>query len=69
MLIIKTMDTFSVKIRAWREMTKLSQKEFAGRADVHVNTVMRVESGKNVTIFQLSKIAKAIGMTLAELVA
>ena len=50
-------------------MTKLSQKEFAGRADVHVNTVMRVESGKNVTIFQLSKIAKAIGMTLAELVA
>ena len=63
------MNTFPEKIKTWREMARLTQKEYAARADVHVNTVIRVEAGKNVTVFQLKKMAEAMGMTLAELVA
>ena len=63
------MDTYAKKIKTWREMAQLTQRQFAERADVHLNTVIRVEGGKNVTVQQLAKFAKVMGMSLSELVA
>ena len=63
------METYSKKIKEYRELTKVSQKDLAKRAGIHFNTLARVEKGEGVNIEQLKKIADAMGMALADLVA
>lgn len=63
------MSKYPEKIRAYRELTRITQKELAERAGVHFNTLARVEKGEGVNVFQLEKIAKAMGMSLSDLVA
>jgi DNA-binding XRE family transcriptional regulator len=59
----------SNKIKQAREKLGLSQEKLARLADVSNNTIINIEAGKqtNPTIETLSKIAKAIGVPVGEL--
>jgi len=57
------------KIRAFRELTRITQKQLAEKAGVHFNTLARVEKGEGVNVDLLEKIAQAMGMSLSDLVA
>lgn len=59
----------STKIRQLRENKGLSQEKLARLADVSNNTIVNIESGKqtNPTIETVSKIAKALDVTIEEL--
>ena len=59
----------STKIKQLREKKELSQEKLARLADVSNNTIVNIESGKqtNPTIETVSKIAKALDVTIEEL--
>lgn len=59
----------STKIKQLREKKGLSQEKLARLADVSNNTIVNIESGKqtNPTIETVSKIAKALDVTIEEL--
>lgn len=59
----------SIKIKHLREKKGLSQERLARLADVSNNTVINIESGKqkNPTVDTISKIAKALGVSIEEL--
>jgi transcriptional regulator with XRE-family HTH domain len=59
----------STKIKHLREKKGLSQEKLARIADVSNNTIVNIESGKqkNPTIETVSKIAKALGVAIEEL--
>lgn len=63
------MTKYAEKIRAYRELTRMSQKRLAEKAGVHFNTLARVERGEGVNVEQLTKIAQAMDMSLSDLVA
>lgn len=46
----------------------MSQKRLAEKAGVHFNTLARVEKGEGVNVEQLEKIARAMDMSLSDLV-
>ncbi|MBU4346701.1 MAG: helix-turn-helix domain-containing protein [Candidatus Omnitrophica bacterium] len=58
------------KIRELRKNRKLSQEKLARLADVSYNTIVKIESGesKNPTIRTMAGIAKALDISLDELV-
>ena len=58
------------KIRELRKKKKISQEKLARLADVSYNTIVKIESGesKNPTILTMSGIAKALGISIDELV-
>jgi len=58
------------KIRELRKDRKLSQEKLARLADVSYNTIVKIESGesKNPTIRTMAGIAKALDISLDELV-
>ena len=60
----------STKIKHLREKKGLSQEKLARIADVSNNTIVNIESGKqkNPTIETVSKIAKAFGVAIEELI-
>ena len=60
----------STKIKHLREKKGLSQEKLARIADVSNNTIVNIESGKqkNPTIETVSKIAKALGVAIEELI-
>lgn len=59
----------STKIKQLREKKGLSQEKLARLADVSNNTIVNIESGKqtNPTIETVSKIAKALDVSIEEL--
>jgi len=59
----------STKIKQLREKKGLSQEKLARLANVSNNTMVNIESGKqtNPTIETVSKIAKALGVEIEEL--
>lgn len=59
----------STKIKQLREKKGLSQEKLARLADVSNNTIVNIESGKqtNPTIETVSKIAKALEITIEEI--
>ncbi|TWP23192.1 XRE family transcriptional regulator [TM7 phylum sp. oral taxon 349] len=59
----------STKIKKLREKKGLSQEKLARLADVSNNTIVNIESGKqtNPTIETVSKIAKALDVSIEEL--
>lgn len=60
---------FGKRLRALREERGWSQEEFADRAGLHRTYVSAVERGvRNPTLSVLERIAKAMGITLSELV-
>ena len=56
-------------IRENRKRAKLTQRAVAGKARLHPNYYGRVERGEErVSIYALSRIAKALGVRVPELV-
>ena len=60
----------SDKIKKLREKLGLSQEKLARLADVSNNTIVNIEAGKqqNPTVETIKKIAKALGVSIEELV-
>ena len=60
---------FGKHLRALREERGWSQEEFADRAGLHRTYVSAVERGvRNPTLSVLERLAKALGVSMAELV-
>lgn len=60
--------TFGERVRLLRKEKGLSQEELADKADVHRTYVGMIERGeKNITIVNIQKIAKALGVHIKEL--
>ena len=56
------------RIKFLRNQTGMSQEELADRADIDRTYITSVECGKrNVSIVNIEKIAKALGVTLSKL--
>ena len=56
------------RMKRLREVRGISQKEFASKIGVHPSLISNLESGKrNPSMQTLSKIAKALGVTVSQL--
>ena len=64
------MSNISKNLRKMREAKGLSQERLARMADVANNTIIKIESGKNQnpTLDTLKKIAKALGISVDDLI-
>lgn len=59
---------FGQKVRERRHELNLSQEELAGKAGVHRTYVGMIERAeKNITLTNIEKIAKALGLSLDEI--
>lgn len=59
---------FGTKLRSLREQHGWSQEEFADRAGMHRTYVSSIERGiRNPTLSVLERLAKALGISMAEL--
>ncbi len=58
------------KIRKLRQKLELSQDDFARKADVPYTTLTKIETGviKKPSVFVVSKIAKALDVSIEELI-
>ena len=58
------------KIKKLRQKLELSQDDFARKADVAYTTLTKIETGviKKPSVFVVSKIAKALGVDIEELI-
>ena len=64
----KILRSVGAHIRTLRKSRKLSQEKLAERADLHYTMIGSVERGeRNVTLENLAKIAKGLGVPLREL--
>lgn len=61
--------TIANNIKKYRQKLGISQDRLSKMADVTYNTIIKIESGgsQNPTINTLSKIAKALGVSVDEL--
>lgn len=60
--------SFGLKIRRQREVRKFTQEKLAEKADLHPTYISGIERGiRNPTILNISKIAKALGVTVSQL--
>ena len=64
------MSTTIKNLRKLRETQGLSQEKLARLADVANNTIVKTEAGKNLnpTLETLKKVAKALGVSVDELI-
>lgn len=59
---------FGERVRELRKEKAISQEELADRAGVHRTYIGMIERGeKNITIVNIQKIAKALGVGIREL--
>jgi len=67
---MSTNQNLSNNIKKLREAKGLSQEKLASLADVANNTLIKMESGenKNPTLDTLKKVAKALSITIDELI-
>jgi transcriptional regulator with XRE-family HTH domain len=58
------------RIKALRLKLQLSQDEFARKADIPYTTLTKIETGviKKPSVFVMAKIAKALNITVEELI-
>lgn len=64
----KMLKAVGAQIRSLRKARKLSQEQLAERADLHYTMIGSVERGeRNITLENLSKIAKGLGVPMREL--
>jgi len=60
---------FAANVRRIRKFKELTQEQVAEAADLHPNYISSVERGeRNISICNIEKIAKALSVTMAELV-
>lgn len=62
--------TIANNIKKYRQKLAISQDRLSKMADVTYNTIIKIESGgsQNPTIGTLSKIAKALGVNVDDLI-
>ena len=62
--------TIANNIKKYRQKLDISQDRLSKMADVTYNTIIKIESGgsQNPTIDTLSKIAKALGVSVDDLI-
>lgn len=62
--------TIASNIKKYRQKLGVSQDRLSKMADVTYNTIIKIESGgsQNPTIDTLSKIAKALGVSVDDLI-
>jgi transcriptional regulator with XRE-family HTH domain len=61
---------FATNMRRIRKTRALTQEQVAERADLHPNYISSVERGeRNISLCNIERIAFALGVTMAELVA
>ncbi len=67
---VQKLSTISRNIRRRRKEVRFSQDKLAKLADVAYNTIVKIESGenRNPTIETLSKIAKALNVSVEDLI-
>jgi transcriptional regulator with XRE-family HTH domain len=59
---------FGTTVRSFRVKQNLSQEKLAEKADLHRTYIGMIERGeKNITLENIEKIAKALGVPMAEL--
>ena len=64
----KILITFGDKVRELRKEKGLSQEELSFKADLHRTYIGMIERAeKNITLINIEKIAKALGVTLKDL--
>ncbi len=65
----RELSTIGKNIRYYRKKFKLSQDKLSKLAEVAYNTIVKIESGENLnpTIATAQKIAKALDVTIEEL--
>lgn len=62
-----TLEKFGEKVREERHEQGLSQEELASRAGVHRTYIGMIERAeKNITLENIEKVAKALGLKLSE---
>lgn len=60
---------FGNRVRELREKIGISQEELAYRAELHRTYISSIERGaQNISIRNIEKLAKALGITMKELV-
>ena len=63
-----TLEKFGEKVREKRHILGLSQEELASRAGVHRTYIGMIERAeKNITLGNISKVAKALSISISEL--
>lgn len=63
-----TLEKFGEKVREERLRHRLSQEELAARTGVHRTYIGMIERAeKNITLGNISKVAKALGLSISEL--
>lgn len=61
---------FSTNMRALRKARGMTQEHLAELAELHTNYISSCERGeRNISICNIAKIARALGVTMCELVA
>ena len=64
----KILIAFGDKVRELRKEKGLSQEELSFKADLHRTYIGMIERAeKNITLINIEKIAKALGVTLKDL--
>lgn len=62
------LEKFGQKVREERLKQSLSQEELAAKTGVHRTYIGMIERGeKNITLLNIEKIAKALGLSISEL--
>lgn len=62
------LNVFAKKVRHYRTLSKISQEELAFRAGLHRTYIGMIERAeKNITLINIEKIAKALGIEIHQL--
>ena len=64
----KRLDLIALYLRELRFNENLTQKELSDELDLHLNTIIRLENGHNMTITSLFELCDFYGVTLSEII-
>ena len=65
----KILNIFGENVRKYRHKLDISQEELADRASLHRTYIGMIERAeKNITLINIEKIAKALGVNINELI-
>jgi transcriptional regulator with XRE-family HTH domain len=59
-------DEIGTLIRTYRLNDGMTQKNFSDMAEIHINTLQNLESGKQISVNTLFRCIDAMGMSLSE---
>lgn len=62
----KRYDEIRIFIRNYRLNDGITQQELSEMAEVHINTIQNLESGKQITVLTLFSCIDAMGLSLSE---